>query len=81
VERGDSLWGAWQKFWDSMHSRTREGGRMRGLCHTGQSGEWVSHRLLGEVVEEMSGGVQGLCPVAGKERRLEEKAVDHVGGG
>ena len=54
---------------------------MRGLCHTGQSGEWVSHRLLGEVVEEMSGGVQGLCPVAGKERRLEEKAVDHVGGG
>jgi hypothetical protein len=25
--------------------------------------------------------VQGLCPVAGQERRLEEKAADHVGGG
>jgi hypothetical protein len=29
----------------------------------------------------MCGGVQGLCPVAGRERRLEEKAADHVGGG
>jgi hypothetical protein len=26
-------------------------------------------------------GVQGLCPVAGRERCLEEKAADHVGGG
>jgi hypothetical protein len=25
--------------------------------------------------------VQGLCPVAGRERRLEEKAADHIGGG
>jgi hypothetical protein len=25
--------------------------------------------------------VQGLYPVAGRERRLEEKAVNHVGGG
>jgi hypothetical protein len=33
------------------------------------------------VVEEMCGGVQGLCPVAGRERRMEEKATYHVGGG
>ena len=25
--------------------------------------------------------MQGLCPVAGRERRLEEKAADHIGGG
>jgi hypothetical protein len=25
--------------------------------------------------------VQGLCPVAARERHLEEKATDHVGGG
>jgi hypothetical protein len=29
----------------------------------------------------MCGGVQGLCPVAGRERRLEEKAANHIGGG
>jgi hypothetical protein len=27
------------------------------------------------------GGVQGLCLVADRERRLEEKTTDHVGGG
>jgi hypothetical protein len=27
------------------------------------------------------GSVQGLCPVAGRERRLEEEAAEHVGGG
>jgi hypothetical protein len=41
----------------------------------------VAHRLRGEAVEEMGGGVQGLCPVVGRERCLEEKAADHVGGG
>jgi hypothetical protein len=25
--------------------------------------------------------VQGLCPVVGRERRLEEKAAEHIGGG
>ena len=25
--------------------------------------------------------MQGLGPVAGRERRLEEKTIDHVGGG
>jgi hypothetical protein len=29
----------------------------------------------------VGGGVKGLCPVAGRERHLEEKAADHVGGG
>jgi hypothetical protein len=27
------------------------------------------------------GDVQGLCPVAGRERRLEENATDHISGG
>jgi hypothetical protein len=29
----------------------------------------------------MGSGVQGLCPVAGRERCLKEKATNHVGGG
>jgi hypothetical protein len=41
----------------------------------------VAHRLGGKTVEEVGGGVESLCPVAGRERRLEEKAADHVGGG
>jgi hypothetical protein len=41
----------------------------------------VAHRLGGKTVEKVGGGVQGLCPVAGRERRLEEKAADHIGGG
>jgi hypothetical protein len=41
----------------------------------------VAHRLRGKAVEEMGGSVQGLCPVAGRERRLEEKAAEHIGGG
>jgi hypothetical protein len=41
----------------------------------------VAHRLGGKTVEEVGGDVQGLYPVAGRERRLEEKAADHVGGG
>jgi hypothetical protein len=44
-------------------------------------GSRVAHRLGGKMTEEVGGGVQGLCPVAGRERRLEEKATDHVGGG
>ena len=34
------------------------------------------HRLRWEAVEE----VGSLCPVARRERRLKEEAVDHVGG-
>jgi hypothetical protein len=26
------------------------------------------------------GGLQGLCPVAARERRLKEKAANHIGG-
>jgi hypothetical protein len=44
-------------------------------------GSRVAHRLRGKTIEEVCGGVQGLCPVAGRERRLEEKAADHIGGG
>jgi hypothetical protein len=41
----------------------------------------VAHRLRGKTVEEMCGGMKGLCPVGGRERRLKEKAPDHIGGG
>ena len=41
----------------------------------------MAHRLRGEAVEEMYDTVQGLCPIAGTERHLKEKATDHVGGG
>jgi hypothetical protein len=41
----------------------------------------VAHRIRGKTVEEVCGSVQGLCPVAGRERRLEEEAAEHVGGG
>jgi hypothetical protein len=44
-------------------------------------GSEVAHRLRGEVVKEMGSGVQGLCPVVGRERRLKEEAADHVGSG
>jgi hypothetical protein len=41
----------------------------------GEVGSRVAHRLRGKTVEEVCGGVQGLCQVAGRERRLEEKAM------
>jgi hypothetical protein len=41
----------------------------------------VAHRLRGKTVEEVGDSVQGLCPVAGRERCLEEKATEHIGGG
>jgi hypothetical protein len=41
----------------------------------------VAHRLRWKAVEEVCSGVQGLCPIAGRERRLKEKATDHIGGG
>jgi hypothetical protein len=41
----------------------------------------MAHRLQGEALEEMCSGVQSLCPVAGRVRRLKEEAADHVGGG
>jgi hypothetical protein len=51
-----------------------------GYAIQGKMGSGVAHRLRGEAVEEVCGGVQGLCPVADRERRLEEKAAGHVGG-
>jgi hypothetical protein len=47
----------------------------------GEVGSRVAHRLRGKTDEEVCGGVQGLYPVAGRERRLEEKATNHIGGG
>jgi hypothetical protein len=40
----------------------------------------VAHCLRGKAIENMCGGVHGLCPVAGMERCLEEKATYHIGG-
>jgi hypothetical protein len=52
-----------------------------GCAVQDEVGSGVSHRLRGKTIEKVCGGVQGLCPVAGRERRLEEKAADHIGGG
>jgi hypothetical protein len=41
----------------------------------------LAHHLRWEAVEEVSGSVQGLCPIASRERRLKEKTSDHIGGG
>jgi hypothetical protein len=41
----------------------------------------VAHHFQRKAVEEMGSSIQGLCPVAGRERRLKEEATDHVGGG
>jgi hypothetical protein len=55
---------------------------VRGGCVVqGEVGSRVAHRLRGRAVEKVCGGVQGICPVAGRERRLEEKTADHIGGG
>jgi hypothetical protein len=62
----------------AKHEKVVVGG---GYPIQGKMGSGVAHRLRGEAVEKMCGGVQGLYPVAGRERRLEEKATDHVGGG
>jgi hypothetical protein len=60
------------------HTKVVVGG---GCAIQDKVGSGVAHRLRGEAVEQMCGGVQGLCLVAGKEKRLEEKVADHVGGG
>jgi hypothetical protein len=53
----------------------------RGCVVHGEVRCRVAHRLEGKTVEEMCGSMKGLCLVGGRERRLKEKAADHVGGG
>jgi hypothetical protein len=53
----------------------------RGCAVQGKVRCRVAHRLRRKTVEEMRGSMKGLCPVGGRERRLKEKAADHVGGG
>jgi hypothetical protein len=60
------------------HAKVVVGG---GCVVQGEVGSRVAHRLGGNTVEKVCDDVQGLCPVAGRERRLEEKAADHIGGG
>jgi hypothetical protein len=45
-----------------------------GCAIQGEVGSVVAHRLRGGGVEEMGSGVQGLCPIASRERRLKEEA-------
>jgi hypothetical protein len=52
-----------------------------GCVVQGEVGSGMAHRRRRKAVEEVGGGVQGLCPVAGRERRLKEKAADHISGG
>jgi hypothetical protein len=54
---------------------------VRGGCVVqDEVGSRVAHHLRGKAVEEVCGGVQVLCPIAGKERRLKEKAANHISG-
>jgi hypothetical protein len=62
----------------AKHAQVVVGG---GCAVEGEVGCRVAHRLRGKTVEEMRGCMKGLCPVGGRERRLKEKATDHVGGG
>jgi hypothetical protein len=43
----------------------------RGCAVQGEVRCRVAHRLRGKTVEEMRGGMKGLCPVGGRERRLK----------
>jgi hypothetical protein len=51
-----------------------------GCAIQSEVGSGVAHCFRVEAVETCV-GVQGLCLVAGRERRPEEKATYHVGGG
>jgi hypothetical protein len=52
-----------------------------GVVVQGEVGSGKAHRRQRKAVEEVGGGVQGLCLVAGRERRLKEKATYHISGG
>jgi hypothetical protein len=60
------------------HAKVVIGGGCVVQCEVGSR---MAHRLGGKTVEKVGGGVQGLCPLAGMERHLEEKAANHIGGG
>jgi hypothetical protein len=62
----------------AKHTKVVIGG---GCVVQGEVVGGVARRLHWEVIEEVGGGVQGLCTVAGRERCLEEKATYHFGGG
>jgi hypothetical protein len=60
------------------HAKVVVGG---GCAVQGEVGSRVAHRLGGKTVEKVGASVHGLCPVASRERCLEEKAADHICGG
>jgi hypothetical protein len=89
VAKEEAASGAWRQLMSSSsgsvgiagtaeHAKVVVGG---GRVVQGEVGGGVAHRLRWEAVEGVGGSVQGLCPVAGRERRLEEKATNHISGG
>jgi hypothetical protein len=52
-----------------------------GYVVQGEVGSGMAHRRRRKAVEEVGGGVQGLYPVADRERHLKEKATNHISGG
>jgi hypothetical protein len=89
VAKEEAASGAWRQLMGSSSGSVRVAGTSehsevvvgRGCAVQGEVGGGVAHRLRWEAIEEVGGGVRGFCLVASKERRLEEKAADHVGGG
>jgi hypothetical protein len=53
----------------------------RGSAEEGEERSGMTDRFGGEAIDEMGDNIQCLHPIAGRERHLEEKATDHVGGG
>jgi hypothetical protein len=54
------------------HAKVIVGG---GCAIQGVVGSGMAHHLRGEAVEETCRGVQGLCPVDGRERHLKEGVI------
>jgi hypothetical protein len=89
VAKEEATSGAWRQLMGSSSGSVRVAGTSEhakvvvggGCVVQGEVGGGVAHRLRWEAVEEVGGDVQGFCPVASWERRLEEKVADHVGGG
>jgi hypothetical protein len=89
VAKEEAASGAWRQLMRSSSGSVGIAGTAKyvevgvGRCGVvqGEIGGGVAHCLRGEAVEEVGGCVKGLCPVAGRKRRLEDKAADRVGGG
>ena len=78
VAKEEATSGAWRQLMRSSSGSVGVAGKAEhaevvvgGCCVVqGEVGGGVAHYLQWEAVEEVGGGVQGLFPVAGMERRL-----------